>query len=104
MAEDILTPLEKIKARRQQLSVASDESKSRAHRDAMINALKDNELASLLGGNKPSVVLTDQTDLGDKVKELTSKAVAAIEKLDISGLNKQQLAVLHELSTGITKV
>src|ERR1700751_355345 len=52
--------------------------------DSVIRQLKEVQLASLLGANKPSVVLTDQTDLGDRMTALGDKITETIKQLDSS--------------------
>ncbi len=71
---------------------------------AMLVELKKMQMASLMGQSKPSVVLTDQTDLGDKIKELTANLTAAVKSTDTTSLNKDQLASLHILHTGLEQL
>ncbi len=61
--------------------------------DDVLKQLKELQLASLLGGgNKSTVILTDQTDLGDKIAE-------ALSSLDTSKADADQLGAIKELSS-----
>lgn len=90
--------IQRLQAKRQQQTSSSHEQ---AKQDALIRALKDNQLAALLGNNKPPVILTDQTDLGDKIKELTGQMVSTIKGLDSSASDMAQLKALKGLSDGV---
>jgi hypothetical protein len=72
--------------------------------DGLIQEVKELQLASLLGASKPSVILTDQTDLGDKMGELADKVSATIKELDSSETDRQQLAELKSLYIGLTQL
>lgn len=50
--------------------------------DTMLTEMKKMQLASLMGSGKSTVILTDQTDLGDKLKEMNDKVVKAIEAIE----------------------
>lgn len=72
--------------------------------DSIIKQLKEIQLTTLLNARsnipeKPSVILTDQTDLGDKISELTQKLTETIKGLDISRANTEQLQAIKELQT-----
>jgi len=51
--------------------------------DSLIAELKEVQLASLMNGNKSSVVLADSTDLGDKFGELSEKITKIIDEFRI---------------------
>ena len=68
---------------------------------SMLGELKKMQMAAMMGQSKPSVVLTDQTDLGDKISELTDRLCASVEALDSGAMDKQQIAVLDELKQGL---
>lgn len=59
--------------------------------DSVIKQLKEVQLATMLGAGKPSVILTDQTDLGQKIGELTDKLVATVKELDSSDVDSKQV-------------
>lgn len=65
--------------------------------DDVIKELREVQLASLLGGNKPTVILTDQTDLGDKIRELSDKFAEAIRGIDSSAIDAKQVNKLIEV-------
>jgi hypothetical protein len=75
--------------------------KERAEFNGMIAEMKRTQAAVLAGGSKPSVVLTDQTDLGDKVGELTTKVTAAIKDLDLKVVNNQQLEAIRSVISAV---
>jgi len=72
--------------------------------DSLIAQVKEVQLASLLGASKPSIVLTDQTDLGDKMGEYIGKIETAIKQLDATDNDKQQLTELKSLYIGLTQL
>lgn len=78
--------------------------KERAEFNGMIAEMKRTQAAVLAGGSKPTVILTDQTDLGDKVAELKAEAVRAIKGLDSSEIDKSQLAAIRTLSGDMVKL
>lgn len=67
--------------------------------DSLIEQVKEVQLASLLGASKPSVILTDQTDLGDKMAELGDKLNETVKQLDSRKVNEQQLTALKSLQS-----
>ncbi len=69
--------------------------------DELIKQVKEVQLASLLGGNKPTVILTDQTDLGDKMVELGNKVSETIRGLDSSSVDNEQLTAIKSLSRAL---
>jgi hypothetical protein len=77
---------------------------SQSERDELLSTLKDNQLATLISNTKPTVILTDQTDLGDKISELTTKMVASIEKLDVSEVNNDQLVAIDSAVSALKSV
>lgn len=86
--------LDKLKAHRLQ---TAQTNKEQSEFRAMITEMRKTQAATLAGQGKPPIILTDQTDLGDKVKELTAKTTAAIQALATPEHNKQQLEILREL-------
>lgn len=67
--------------------------------DSLIKQVKEVQLAAMLGASKPSVVLTDQTDLGERITALGQKIADTVSKLDTSKADTQQLAAIKELKT-----
>lgn len=53
---------------------------------------------------KPSVILTDQTDLGDKINELTTKLVDAIKALDDSDQDAKEIQELKGVVSSLTQL
>src|SRR6476661_7784875 len=72
--------------------------------DKLLEQVKELTLAQYMGGQKQTVVLTDQTDLGDKMGELATKVENAIKQLDNSETDKQQITELKSLYTGLTQL
>lgn len=65
---------------------------------AMLAELKKMQLAALMGSqDKSTVILTDQTDLGDKLTAAITSIETAIKSLDSSSADSDQLAALHKL-------
>lgn len=96
------TYIERLKASRQSSAQSTKEQREQA---AMFAELKKMQMASLMGSQgKSTVILTDQTDLGDKVKELTAKTVAAIQGLDLTVASNKQLQAIKELRGDIVSV
>ncbi len=82
----------------------AEADKQKAEFQGMITEMQRTQAAVIAGGSKPSVVLTDQTDLGDKIKELTAKVVVAIQGLNMAEDSKQEIAVLKDLHNDIQAV
>jgi hypothetical protein len=81
---DILTPTERIQETRKRL--AADQQ------------VKEATLAQYVNGQKSTVVLTDQTDLGEKMGELGDKLSKAVKEADTTALNAKQLSALMSLA------
>lgn len=79
----------------------AETDKQKAEFNAMITEMRRTQAATLAGSSKPSVILTDQTDLGDKIKELTDKTVTAISQLDIEGTSKREVAAINDVASAI---
>lgn len=93
--------LEKVNATRQ---ASTQRATQEQDLESMVSELKKMQMAAMMGASKPSVVLTDQTDLGDKIKELTTKLVAAVQGLDSSEYSKQQITAITELKTSLSDI
>lgn len=92
---------EQIALKRQQMAQRQKEA---SELGAMLAEMKKMQLASLMGQSKPSVVLTDQTDLGDKIKELTTKLTEAVKSTDTTDLDKDQIKSLNKLESNLEKI
>jgi hypothetical protein len=69
--------------------------------DNVIKQLKEVQLSTMLGASKPSVILTDQTDLGDKIAELATKFEMAIKGLDSSDNDAEEVKQLQALNKAL---
>lgn len=69
--------------------------------DKLIEQVKEVQLASMLSNNKPNVILTDQTDLGEKIGELTTKLVDAVKTLDSNEVDGKQV---NELVRAVSRL
>lgn len=67
--------------------------------DSLIAEMKQATVAQYLNGGKSTVVLTDQTDLGDKMGELGDRLDATIRELNNGDTNVKQLKSLESLKT-----
>lgn len=82
---------ERIKQKRQQQ--ASTQS-----RDELLSQLKEIQLASLMGNNqKPSIVLTDSTDLGEHISKLGNKIVEVLEAVKDDKSTVEQIGHITKL-------
>lgn len=89
----------------QKRQVASQTAKEQQDLGAMLAELKKMQLASLMGSQgKSTVILTDQTDLGDKLKAMVDSFSATVAKLDSSDMDKQELDSLKALQTGLQEL
>lgn len=80
-------------------------SKEQQELSTMVGELKRMQMAALMGSQgKSTVILTDQTDLGDKLKEAYDKVASAIKTLDTSEGDTERLKVLKDLQEGIKDV
>jgi hypothetical protein len=79
----------------QNVKVENEDLAKKEDIDAVINQLKEVQLASLLSGqNKPSIVLADSTDLGDRVESLGSQITQAIAEFKNDKSQTQTLTSL----------
>lgn len=69
---------------------------------AMLDELKKMQMAALMGQSKPSVVLTDQTDLGDKMDDQTNKLIDVISGL--KGTNIDDMGIINTLRDGVDAI
>lgn len=69
---------------------------------AMVHEFKKIQAAMVANASKPSVILTDQTDLGDKMAELGTKLVAAIQDMDGRELSQEQITAIGKLQMSMT--
>lgn len=93
---------ETIAAKRQQ---AAQQHKEQSELGAMLAELKKMQMASLMGSQgKSTVILTDQTDLGDKLKGMVEDFAAAVQATDTTSLSREQVAELKILQSGIKEL
>lgn len=79
----------------QNVKVENEDLAKKEDIDAVINQLKEVQLASLLSGqNKPSIVLADSTDLGERVETLGSQITQAIAEFKNDKSQTQTLTSL----------
>lgn len=89
----------------QKRQAASQTAREQQDLGSMLAELKKMQLASLMGSQgKSTVILTDQTDLGDKLKAMVDSFTAAVTKLDSSDMDKQELSSLKALQTGLQEL
>lgn len=69
--------------------------------DKLIAQVKEVQLASLLGASKPSIVLTDQTDLGDKMEALGERVADAIKGLEKTDVDSKKLDALKQVANSL---
>lgn len=68
----------------------------------MLVELKKMQMASLMGSQgKSTVILTDQTDLGDKLKEMVTAFSTVVKSTDTTALSKEQISELKSLQKGL---
>lgn len=65
--------------------------------DTLIRQVKEVQLAALIGSSKPQVILTDQTDLGERFTKLGDLIAQTIKGLDSTESDDRELRVLKEL-------
>ena len=81
---------------------AAQTAKEQSELGAMLAELKKMQMASLMGSQgKSTVILTDQTDLGDKIHELTERLTTAVKDTDTTTTSKEQVAALKEVLGGV---
>lgn len=87
-------------------SIASNTSSTASHDDidSLINQVKEVQLATLLGNGKPTVILTDQTDLGDKIDALATKLADTVQGLDSGTADSAQLTELKALKSALIQL
>lgn len=91
--------LDKVNATRQTTSQRGTQEQDLG---AMLAELKKIQLASLMGSQgKSTVILTDQTDLGDKIAELTTKLVDAVKSCDNTEVSTGQLSKLSDIQQAL---
>lgn len=71
---------------------------------SLIEEVRELQLSALINNSKPTVILTDQTDLGDKLAAMVNDMAQTVKGLDSSETNKQQLTELKTLYTGLTQL
>jgi hypothetical protein len=80
-------------------------SKEQLEQAAMLQELKKMQLAALMGSQgKSTVILTDQTDLGDKLKSMVDSFTEAVKSSDTTSLNEDQIKELKALQSGLDKL
>jgi hypothetical protein len=62
--------------------IQAQTTKEQQEQGAILYELKKMQAATLMGSGKSTVILTDQTDLGDKLKEMNDKVVSAIKAIE----------------------
>lgn len=92
--------IERMKDKR---SAASLSVKEAAEQAAMLAEMKKMQMMTALaaGNNKPTVILTDQTDLGDKMKDLADVIEQSILSTDTTDVNAKQLTELKNIVVAI---
>lgn len=96
------TYLESVNEKKQAQAVANKEQNELA---TMVRQLMRVQAASLAGSQgKSTVILTDQTDLGDKLKEGLKGLESAVSAIDPKDLNQSQLETLREVKTVLDSV
>lgn len=85
-------------------ATAAQSAKEQSELASMLAELKKMQMASLMGQSKPSIVLTDQTDLGQKMKEFGDKVEKAILATDPKTITEQQLNELKNVVTAIRSI
>lgn len=87
--------LERVKAMRQNTSQTAAHD---SEQTAMLAELKKMQLAALMGSQgKSTVILTDQTDLGEKITEMGEKLAEIVKSMDTTSQGSDQLAALKKL-------
>lgn len=76
-------------------------SKEQQELATMVRQMQQIQAAALATNNKPTVILTDQTDLGDKIKSMVDTFAEAVKSTDTSMLDKEQISALNELKKGV---
>jgi hypothetical protein len=69
--------------------------------DSLLSQMKEMALAQFMTGQKSTVVLTDQTDLGERFTALGDKLASTISDLDSSDVDNKKLAALTKVSAAI---
>jgi hypothetical protein len=72
--------------------------------ESMLQELQKMQMAALMGQTKPSVVLTDQTDLGDRISEFGQRIEQAVKGLDSSDHESSELEVLQAMKSVLEKL
>lgn len=91
-----------IETLNQKKQASAQSQKEQSELGQMLAELKKMQMASLMGSQgKSTVILTDQTDLGDKLKEMVDSFSATVARLDSSDMDKQELTSLKALQTGL---
>lgn len=96
--------LDEIKLKKQAQAASnerrSDKLSTKQDIDAVIAQLKEVQLASLMGNKqKPSIVLTDSTDLGEHISGLGDKIIEVLEAVKDDKSTTQQINHLSAMVT-----
>lgn len=91
--------IETVQAQRQNHAMQSQHD---SELNAMLDELKKMQMAALMGQSKPSVILTDQTDLGDKMDDQTNKLIEVISGL--KGTNIDDMGIINTLRDGVDAI
>lgn len=85
-------------------STAAQASKEQSELASMIREMKMIQAATLAGQSKPTVILTDQTDLGPRLEKMVKSFTEAVKSSDVTSLSKDQVIQLKELKSALTSL
>lgn len=97
VAKEIVRQNAKNRTTTQKVKVENDDLAKKGDIDAVIAQLKEVQLASLMSGSgngKTSVILTDSTDLGDRISYLGEEICSAMEKMKADTGSKDLAKIL----------
>ena len=76
-------------------------SKEQSDFMTMIRQFQAIQAATLASAGKPNIILTDQTDLADKINDMVKTFGEVVKSTDQSKLNSDQIAAIKELKSGL---
>lgn len=74
---------------------------SQQAQQAMLHELQKLQMATMMGQQKPPVVLTDGTDLGDALRQHTQHMLGAVAALDSTESDQQELMALKDIEMAV---
>lgn len=100
------TFLQTVQKKREQHNVQKKELAQKQDTDTIIERLKEVQLAALMGGQqpKPSVILADSTDLGERVATLANHIDKLLSSKDGLKASADQIAATKELKQSLSKL